>query len=510
MLLIDTATLALHFRDYSDADQRYAILSHIWGPDKDEVTYEEMMIPPKDRPEKLLQKSGYKKIVEACKLAASSRYRLPYAWIDTCCINKASSAELSEGINSMFRYYREASICFAYMPDMTDEGSSFIASKWFTRGWTLQELIAPREVVFYGRAWDFKGTKTSLAAQITDITGIPDKILRHDMELNEIPVAQRFSWASERRTTREEDTAYCLLGIFDINMAILYGEGSKAFVRLQQQILSESADDSIFLWNDPFSNDKFTGILAPHPNRFRQMRSIRAEPRFRTRDFYLTNRGIKLSVGLAWDGPTGLAILPLKHSLGAVAKPVGIYLRRVGWDLFVRANPQECPTVEADVTPMDFVAVKSLTTGQLTIITEKVMRVVMPASIRISQVKPLGLWDPKSQFLHATHTGGVLGFIEFTNDAYPIFAFVFFFGNGHWSATVIQGEKWKATRKNFYSLISLNDLAYFDTMGNARMGKIEPVSPSSKVLTLHMRVARGSARPHVEIREVDRKATLSS
>ncbi|KAH3906795.1 hypothetical protein HBI56_063140 [Parastagonospora nodorum] len=512
MILIDTKTLALHVRDYADSNQDYAILSHTWGPAQDEVTYEEMLVSPKDRPERTLVKPGYSKIVETCARAASSRYKLPYAWIDTCCINKASSAELSEAINSMFRYYKEAVVCFAYLADVTDSGYSFNASRWFRRGWTLQELIAPKDLVFYGRRWDFRGTKATMAGRITEITGIPDAILKHEAELSEIPVAQRFSWASERKTTREEDVAYSLLGIFDINMAMLYGEGSKAFIRLQEQILSENADDSIFLWNEPFSYHKLTGILATHPKSFRQMRSIIAEPSFRPRDFHLTNRGVRLKLGLAWDDDTGLAIFPVKHSLGTAGKPAGVYLRRVGTDLFVRARPQDCPTVKAEVTYTEFTAVKSLTGKQATTILDTVMRVVKPADVRITRVVPQGLWDPASQFLHATHTGAILGYLEFKKDPYPPFAFIFFFRNGHWSATVVKGEEWLSIQKsNFYSHYkhNLDELRYFDTMGDARMSKIERVPPNSKVLTVHMRVARGTGRPHLEIQEIERKGRTS-
>jgi hypothetical protein len=508
MIFIDTTTLALHVRDHSDADQRYAILSHVWGQTKDEVTYEEMLVPPRDRPKATLAKPGYQKIIETCKMASSSRYKLPYAWCDTCCINKSSSAELSEAINSMFRYYKEASVCFAYLFDVTHTAYSFNSSKWLSRGWTLQELIAPKNVVFFDQKWEFRGTKASLAAQITEITGIPDEVLKNQMELSEVPVAQRFSWASTRKTTREEDIAYSLLGIFDINMAMLYGEGSKAFIRLQEHILSESADDSIFLWNIPSSNQKLSGLLAPSPSCFRQMRSITPEPTVRPRNFYMTNRGIRFKLSLAWEKDTGLAVMPVKHSLGAVGRPVGIYLRRVGPDLFVRALPCKCPIVQTQVTYTDFTAVKSLTATQASTIMEKVMRVERLTGVHIIRVEPHGLWDPTAKWLHATHTGAIMGYMEFKKEEYPIFAFVFFFRNSHWSATVEVGDRWVKRQDKFhrYYRDNLEEFRYFDTMGEARMRKIEKIKPDSYVLSLHMRVARGTGRPHLEIREVNRKA----
>jgi len=170
-----------------------------------------------------------------------------------CCIDKTSSAELSEAINSMFRWYQKASVCYAYLADVlkdTDpdkDPEEFSRSRWFTRGWTLQELVAPKNVVFYSRSWKNIGTKERLCNTISTITGIDiDTLLGEDVTF--VSVANKMSWASGRRTTRTEDMAYCLLGIFDVNMPLLYGEGKKAFLRLQEEILRSSYDHSLFAW----------------------------------------------------------------------------------------------------------------------------------------------------------------------------------------------------------------------------------------------------------------------
>ncbi|KAH9924635.1 uncharacterized protein BXZ73DRAFT_91226 [Epithele typhae] len=165
-----------------------------------------------------------------------------WAWADTCCIDKTSSAELTEAINSMFRYYSLAHICYVFLNDVEESqpgaptfGASFRRSRWHTRGWTLQELLAPREVVFLSRI-------------LKQATGIPKAVLRSDKGITDVSIAARMSWASKRKTTRIEDEAYCLFGRFGVSMPTLYGEGRKAFYRLQEEIMKTSLDLSLFAW----------------------------------------------------------------------------------------------------------------------------------------------------------------------------------------------------------------------------------------------------------------------
>ena len=220
---------------------RYAILSHTWGKDSDEVTFEDIL-EGSGR-----DKAGYDKIKFCGEQAA--RDGLQYFWVDTCCIKKSSDAELSEAINSMFRWYQGAARCYVYLPDvprrvdMGDEPNSrstwklaFRKSRWFTRGWTLQELLAPEFVEFFSEEKERLGDKESLKQLLNDITGIPLDAL-HGYHLSRFPVNERMSWAAKRETKRKEDEAYSLLGIFNIHMPLIYGEGKEnAFFRLKEEI----------------------------------------------------------------------------------------------------------------------------------------------------------------------------------------------------------------------------------------------------------------------------------
>jgi hypothetical protein len=237
-----------------------------------------------------------------------------YCWVDTCCIDKSNSTELSEAINSMFMWYEKAKVCYVYLADVGkhdsyDKRGEISRSRWFTRGWTLQELLAPRRVEFYDANWEALGTRSSLADIISDLTGIDVEVLDHDLynfNPNEKSIAARMSWASNRQTTRVEDMAYCLLGIFGVNMPLLYGEGEKAFVRLQEEILKISLDLSILAWDfrnkdigTDFSEDferENTSILAPHPRYFANSDKVERIPRNIYGPFSMTNLGLEITL----------------------------------------------------------------------------------------------------------------------------------------------------------------------------------------------------------------------
>ena len=194
------------------------------------------------------------KILHACRIAREKGYR--FIWIDSCCIDKSSSSELSEAINSMYKWYGLADMCYAYLADVPPEedhcaeGSVFRNSRWFSRGWTLQELIAPIHVEFLSQDWAPIGSKITLVDLVESITNIPVDSLLNLEPLGTFSIAERFSWAAKRETTRVEDRAYSLLGIFDINMSTLYGEGEGAFRRLQDQIMQRIPDQSLFAWGE--------------------------------------------------------------------------------------------------------------------------------------------------------------------------------------------------------------------------------------------------------------------
>ncbi|RDX43480.1 hypothetical protein OH76DRAFT_1487856 [Lentinus brumalis] len=193
--------------------------------------------------------SSYK-VQDACIIAERHGYR--WIWNDGCCIDKTSNSELSEAINSMSSYYARSEVCYAYLKDVhPDPGhsrccSASRASVWFKRGWTLQELLAPEDVVFLAWDWSIIGTKAGLSEELERITMVPQSALRLEEDIWIVSVAQRMSWAAHRATTRPEDEAYCLMGIFDINMPPLYGEGRNAFCRLQEEIMRKSIDTSLF------------------------------------------------------------------------------------------------------------------------------------------------------------------------------------------------------------------------------------------------------------------------
>ncbi|KAH9238668.1 hypothetical protein K456DRAFT_1826366, partial [Colletotrichum gloeosporioides 23] len=244
LLNVKTRTLEQYFNNIP----KYAILSHRWG--EEEITLQDLSAPAYQ----LMR--GYAKVNGFCVLAAEHGF--DYVWIDACCIDKTSSAELSEAINSMFRWYENASTCYAYLDDVgrgpADEGQpdvdgEFKESLWFTRGWTLQELLAPKCVLFCDRFWRQFGDRSSLAAGINAITDIPVAYLRREQDFRSSSIAVRMSWAAYRETTRIEDRAYALLGIFNVNMPLLYGEGDRAFERLQLELLKLNTDESVLAWS---------------------------------------------------------------------------------------------------------------------------------------------------------------------------------------------------------------------------------------------------------------------
>ena len=314
MRLLHTKTFEL--KNFFDSSlPEYAILSHRWGSEDEEVSYKQFRkgsVPP-DLP-------GLLKIQAFCRLA--DRRGFQWAWVDTCCIDKRSSAELSEAINSMYRWYKRSTLCFVHLADveLSDDELSlklqsekkfwqapdgwaslrdrFNKSTWFERGWTLQELIAPKHIVFYDSHWNEIGPLKQFYEDVSKVTGIDAYYLTPDSKYPKWPsVAARMSWASRRHTSREEDIAYCLLGIFDINMPLLYGEGAeKAFIRLQIEIMKDSHDESLFAWT---SYHSYSGLLAERPSYFEYSGDIvvpRPTGRILRPPYSVTNLGLEIAL----------------------------------------------------------------------------------------------------------------------------------------------------------------------------------------------------------------------
>ncbi|KAH9888775.1 heterokaryon incompatibility protein-domain-containing protein [Cubamyces lactineus] len=301
MRLIDTRT-GKFVENLNPDSTCYAILSHVWDAEG-EQSYQQVLVICRrvecegagfsilDDPELSPKIKGF------CAIARDHGYAL--GWIDSCCIDKTSSAELTEAINSMYQWYRKADVCYAYLADVHDDSSPYrpserlrqkiLSTRWHTRGWTLQELIAPENVLFLTQTWRVIDSKLGLATLLEQATGVSTAVLTGEAAVESVSVACRMSWASRRKTTRIEDEAYSLLGIFGVYMPTIYGEGRNAFLRLQQEIIKTIPDQSIFAWGGqkwPSSPDslirdltrsyrwqqapqwKPSGLLADSPRRF--------------------------------------------------------------------------------------------------------------------------------------------------------------------------------------------------------------------------------------------------
>ena len=353
MRLLHTTTIELLSFDDEDSIPPYAILSHTWG--NAEISFHDLLNYAES---KLNESEGYHKIRACCTLAAAEGHK--YVWIDTCCIDKTSSAELTEAINSMYRWYQEAQICYAYLADVRggdhglrqlDMKRVFQESRWFTRGWTLQELLAPKNVVFYDQDWRELGSKSSLIDEISLVTGIRQW---HMYDVNGASAAQKMSWASERKTRRVEDMAYSLMGIFDVNMPLLYGEGKKAFTRLQQEIVKISNDESLFAWTDGDLVE--SGLFAQSPKAFAesgnviQISSDDDDYVYRA-PYTVTNRGLAIEALVSWDNRSTFILdrrftfLPLNCGIWPTVsdrdEKLAIGLEKVSRDEFVRFSPGE-------------------------------------------------------------------------------------------------------------------------------------------------------------------------
>lgn len=385
MRLIDVRTIELRwFND--DEVPEYAILSHTWGAD--EVSYQELVWINRikafsatyDTPsssttslgsqdesssimlaametmlrsstsfatnlsgveeKELLKRRGYSKLVNSAKEARNLGFK--YIWVDTCCIDKSSSAELQEAINSMYRWYRDSEVCIVYLEDVwppqTGPGelqtaseialNAFETSRWSTRGWTLQELVAPAVCRFYLRDWRLLGEKDEFLQELSVTTGIPIYVLEERRSVSEVSVAERMSWAAHRQTTRVDDLAYCLLGLFDIQMPLLYGEGNKAFVRLQEEILKTTDDYSIFAWRalDAHSSS-YRGLLAHSPLEFRDCHSFEREETMATFPINPTPIGLHIQLEVLPHPNDKTRILALIRASNSLNQRIAITLK---------------------------------------------------------------------------------------------------------------------------------------------------------------------------------------
>lgn len=477
---------------------RYAILSHTW--EEEEVSFQQFTQLPREDLPKL---KGFAKIEQTCHLARTSG--IEWAWVDTCCIDKSSSAELTEAINSMFHWYQESAVCYAYLSDLqsekreekrddgrsrerkgqkdhddgdnpekrgerphqekaekylnpavrmggtgddkSDDGKSlfkrersasrrpvneglsfaqrvekYAHCRWFTRGWTLQELIAPRRLGFYDRSWKFQGEKDALSGELAEITRINKRILDRADLLSTVSVAQRMSWAANRQTTRAEDMAYCLLGIFGVQIPMLYGEGGKAFIRLQEEIIKESNDLSLFAWRTHTTSQKHWGVLALSPKDFADCADIELwDEAMYNDEFVVTSKGLRVTPvagGGLRPGRDATYVLNLQCHRRGSDKDLGIFLRQHGCDVYTRVWPDlfsESPGYNPElaeikgrtfyiskmVSPVLSVVLGSSHRGSINL--SRAIAALRNAEFRIKKegsVEPAGHWDmQRSLFL---------------------------------------------------------------------------------------------------------------
>ncbi|KAL1861658.1 hypothetical protein Daus18300_008774 [Diaporthe australafricana] len=301
MRALDSTTFELaSFDSHSEFKQKggYAVLSHRWNDT--EITFEQFgghMDALRAAGNTPLESPQQEKIRGACQIARAKGIK--WMWIDSCCINKSKGSELTKALNSMFEWYHDANLCVTYLPDITRKGGStsredFIneaghPSVWFSRGWTLQELLAPGHLEFFDKNWDLIGKRAELAEKIEECTQIQSRYLKGDKrgEFMDACIATKFSWLAGRQTKHVEDMAYSMLGSFGVKMEPIYGEGWGAFTRLQRVLLlSDSMDESLFAWKMPQADSGLQllsgvhtpqrgdwkenewGLLASHPQWF--------------------------------------------------------------------------------------------------------------------------------------------------------------------------------------------------------------------------------------------------
>ncbi|KAK7966508.1 HET-domain-containing protein [Apiospora aurea] len=330
MRCIDTILKQLVQKTACASFKPYAILSHTW--DNTEITFQDFDGAGLNG---CRDKAGYAKLKGAIDLAREQKFR--YLWVDTCCIDKTSSSELSEAINSMFEWYRNAEACYVYLSDYSSSHdynpkapSVLGQSRWFRRSWTLQELIAPNHVAFYSRDWKSIGTKAELCQTISGITSISTGVLMEPDGYKGASTAQRMSWAASREATRGEDHAYSLFGIFEINMAPLYGEGAeRAFRRLQEEIIRTSTDDSILAWlpSEESSEGCLPSALAPSPSCFMRTGAVVhfvSKWALELDHFSMTPRGLQIEAPVIEEEGGTMVIVLSSRYVGDFRGPLGI------------------------------------------------------------------------------------------------------------------------------------------------------------------------------------------
>ncbi|KAL5085662.1 hypothetical protein Trisim1_010008 [Trichoderma cf. simile WF8] len=523
MRLINTQTFQL--KDFSyETIPPYAILSHTWGDDFEELTLHDVKNGNIDKPG-----VGSIKLRGCCEQAQKDG--LEYAWIDTCCIDKTNLVELSEAINSMFRWYNCASVCYAYLSDVPEDGnpsergSKFRSSRWFQRGWTLQELLAPKHLRFFNTKWQFIGTKGTISNVIKDITHVPRQFLLGITGLHVASVAQRMSWAAQRETKRPEDLAYCLLGIFGIAMPMIYGEGGEqAFIRLQEQIMKSTRDDSILAWglsdgsnSSLVSNEVITdsilqnkarsgNVLATSPRYFANSGQIvcweQTHGQLQSLDMF--GGSLRISLPLFTSTTTGETIGIL--SCGPASSPhqaVGIPLVRISSVIsneYARLwrRPSVLRTIIADGAPPELIYIKSdglrdvslETTTQYWLYEHELFSQI---NLTLVEVEPPACWDKQTNLISQANSGDNSKpiFLRLRHNEAKCLDFVTMLEKEqHESYTELPRDYkmckvFVCTRDE--SLLELTEIGRLRRMFPRLLGRVKETSARNEMLQLHIR-----------------------
>ncbi|OPB45722.1 hypothetical protein A0O28_0092880 [Trichoderma guizhouense] len=523
MRLINTQTFKL--KDFSyETIPPYAILSHTWGDDSEELTLRDVENGNISKPG-----VGSIKLRGCCEQAQKDG--LEYAWIDTCCIDKNNLVELSEAINSMFRWYNCASVCYAYLPDVPEDdkpselGSKFRSSRWFQRGWTLQELLAPKHLRFFNTKWQFIGTKGTISNVIKDITRVPRQFLLGITGLHVASVAQRMSWAAQRETKRPEDLAYCLLGIFGIAMPMIYGEGGEqAFIRLQEQIMKSTRDDSILAWgfsdgiNDSLVDDEAIKIyilhsifrsenaLATSPKHFEHSGQIvrREQTHGQLQSLDMFGGSLRISLPLFTSTTTGETIGIL--SCGPESSPyqaVGLPLARTSLlasNEYARpwGRPLVLRTVVADGAPPELIYIKS--DGQRDVSVETTTQhwlyeheLFSQINLTLVEVEPPACWDKQTNLISQANSGdnGKPIFLRLRHNEAKCLDFVTMLEKEqHGSYTELPRDYkmckvFACTRDE--SLLEITEIKSLGRMFPRLLGRVKETSARNEMLQLHIR-----------------------
>lgn len=282
-------------------------------------------------------------LIRACVQARDAGFT--WLWNYAACVDRNSCAAQSEAINSLAQIYRNCGRSIIYLEDLKsklveDEEvvERMAECRWIRNVWAIPQIVFSRVAFFYSSDWSLIGTKKSLLPYLSSRMGIDQEVLEDSDSLEEFSLARRMSWASDMTASRVEDFAYALVGLFDVSMSILYGEGQKAFLKLQEEIMGDTDDFSLIAW-DKIDAQEYNGLFAHSPACFRRFRNGPTTPLRVNGEVQIQCKGINIQT-FFWKTETEL-FLPLENQDGSTCSIAlvywnGSFVRKGGqlyWDL---------------------------------------------------------------------------------------------------------------------------------------------------------------------------------